>query len=164
MTTGTWASQLAEKILAQTWALLAKVMLPAARLVPNRSVTLNGLAVASGTSAENIQLTFPTDGYIVGVRASTEDGLVDSMAATLLRVQVDGSRDLFSSGQGNGAGYISFGTISGVNSQWGVYTITNPFWQASNWVLTIQNNSANNVVCDLTFDIVDVRNPPTPSS
>jgi hypothetical protein len=156
---GTVFSQLAEKILSQVASALSRYMYPVARLVPNRSVTLNQISCTASVITSNVQLTYPTDGYLVGIRATTEDGAAASASGLLLRVQVDGSEDLFSSGQGNGAGYVAFSQISGQNSQLGSYMICRPFWQASAWVVSFNNTTGSNLVADVTFDIVDTRNP-----
>jgi hypothetical protein len=156
---GTPYSLAALKMLAAAQDLLARYMAPASRLVPNRSITLNNLAVAAGLSLDNVTLSWPTDGLLVGIRASTQDGLLASMSATLLRVQQDGAEDVFSSGQGNGEGFVPFDQISGQNSSGGVYQLWRPFFQQANWQISLQNNAATNIVANVTFDIIDVRTP-----
>lgn len=148
--------QLAEAFLDKTAKELAGYTLPLARLVPNRGVTLNNLTITTA-GLNNVALTWPTDGIVLGVRASTQDGLDASMAGTSLRIQVDGDTDLFSSGSSNGAGYLPLALISGVNSTQGVWTFQRGFWQASQWLVSLDNNTGGDVTADLFFDIIDIR-------
>jgi hypothetical protein len=138
---------------------IAPGMVPVAEQVPDRVVTLNQIGVALASTNANINLTWPTDGILLGIGATTEDGLLPSMYGCLLRVQVDGTTDLFSTGAGNGAGYMSFGSLS-LNNLTGRFAIKRKFKQAAAWNVSIVNTqSAVNVVCDLYFAILDVRNP-----
>jgi hypothetical protein len=153
------AANLAMLLLEKFADQVAPFMRPFAEIIPTRAVVLNQVATAANTTSANITVIWPTDGILFAIRATNEDGLDTSMAGTLLRVQVDGNTDLFSSGTGNGAGYIPFSQISGSTSSFGRYQITRRFRQANNWLISIQNTTGSNVVSDLTFDILDVRNP-----
>lgn len=153
-------SAVARAILANAAAQIAPNMLPVADFVPDRAVSLNQVSVAANTTSNALSLTFPTDGYTISVRATTEDGLAASMGGTLLGIQVDGRDNFWSSGAGNGPGYASFASISGANSTFGRYPIKREFLQANAWTVYIINTTSGTVVCDVIFDIVDTRNPP----
>ncbi len=102
---------LAKQILANSAAAVADALLPVADYYPNRAVVLNAQTVLANQSLNDVNLTFPTDGYLVAIRASTEDGASASLSGLLLRIQVNGNEDFFSSGSGNGAGYISLAQL-----------------------------------------------------
>jgi hypothetical protein len=150
---------LARQILAASSKDVADICLPSIDMFPDRGVSINQFAVAANTESPAINVQFPTDGYAVYIAATTEDGLAASMAGTLLRVQVDGRDDLWSSGAGNGAGFKSFAQISGTFSQ-GYYRFRRLFVQATNWVVFINNTTSANIVADLEIGIIDTRNPP----
>jgi hypothetical protein len=152
-------TQAAKDILYASASEIAPVVLPALDMWPDMGVVLNQVSVAANTTSGALNLTFPTDGFCVAVSATTEDGLASAMAGCLLRVQVDGQDDLFSSGSGNGAGFKSFAQISGQFSQ-GRWCFRRMFLQATAWAVFIQNTTADPVVCDLEFSIVDTRSPP----
>ena len=148
---------LAKQILANSAAAVAEALLPVADYYPNRGVVLNQQTVFANASLNDVNLTFPTDGYLVAIRASTEDGAAASMAGILLRVQVNGNEDLYSSGSGNGAGYISLAQLV---ANYGKYNLRRAFCQANSWSISFMNVTAGNLMVDLCFDIVDTRNPP----
>lgn len=150
---------LARDILAKSAQEVAPIVMPALDMWPDRGVVLNQLSVAAGTTTQAQNVQFPTDGYAVYIAATTEDGLAASMAGMLLRVQVDGRDDLWSSGAGNGSGFKPFSQISGVFSQ-GMYRFRRMFVQATNWVIFVQNVTGSNIVVDLEIGIVDTRQPP----
>lgn len=151
-------SAVARAILKETASKLSLAMMPRAELFPMGSVVLNQLNVFATSTSPSQSLTYPTDGYLVGIRATTEDGLAASMAGVLLRVQVDGREDLFSSGAGNGAGFMPFAMISGQFSQ-GYWGTRREFLQANAWSVFIQNTTAGLIIADLAFDYVNTRNP-----
>jgi hypothetical protein len=138
---------------------IAPQMVPIADLVPTGGVTLNGLAVAAGTTSQNITLTYPTDGILLAIRGSTRDGAAASLAGMLLRVQIDGRTDMWSSGANNGAGFLSLAQLSGQNSTFGRYPVLVPFQQATTWTVYLENTTGGDLVVDLDFDIKDLRNP-----
>jgi hypothetical protein len=148
-------------VLSQAAQDIAPGMVPVVDFYPDRAVVLNNVSVAAGTTSQALNFTFPTDGYVVGIRATTEDGLAASMAGVLLRVQIDGRDDFWSSGAGNGAGFAPFAQISGQNSgSRGSYPIKRQFCQANAWTLFVMNTTGGAVVCDIVMDVVDTRNPP----
>ena len=138
---------------------VAPIVVPALDMYPDMGVALNAQSVPGNTTTNSIPLQFPTDGFVVGVYASTRDGLATSMAGMLLRVQVDGQDDLWSSGQGNGAGFMSFQQISGQFSN-GLWRFRRLFLQATTWSIYLVNTTGGTIVCDLMFPIIDCRNPP----
>ncbi len=148
---------LAKQILANSAAAVADALLPVADYYPNRAVVLNAQTVLANQSLNDVNLTFPTDGYLVAIRASTEDGASASLSGLLLRIQVNGNEDFFSSGSGNGAGYISLAQLI---ANYGKYNLRRAFCQANAWSISFMNTTGGNLVVDITFDIVDTRNPP----
>lgn len=153
-------SAAAIEILAESADEMSKAMVPAANLYPTGAVVLNQVSALRGAITASQSFTFPTDGYVVAIRATTEDGAALSMASVLLRIQVDGRLDLFSSGAGNGAGYLPFSQISGAFSNIGRYPVRKGFLQANAWSLFVWNTLAGtDVVCDISMDIVDTRSP-----
>lgn len=151
--------KVARDILNQSAADVAPIVMPALDMWPDRGVALNQVSVPAGTTTNSLNLQFPTDGFAVSIAATTEDGLAASMAGVLLRIQIDGRDDLWSSGTGNGAAFKPFSQISGQFSV-GVFRFRRMFLQANAWSIFVQNTTAVNVVCDIVLGIVDTRNPP----
>jgi hypothetical protein len=166
MTTGRQAaapydrSALARAILSESARAVSAIMMPSVDMFPDRGVTLNQIAVAANSQSNAINLTFPTDGYTVGLAATTEDGEAASMAGMLCQVQVDGRDQLWASGQGNGAGFKPFSQISGAFSNGGYWRFRRQFLQATAWTVILMNTTGGQIICDLEFAIVDTRNPP----
>ena len=86
---------LAKQILANSAAAVADALLPVADYYPNRAVVLNAQTVLANQSLNDVNLTFPTDGYLVAIRASTEDGASASLSGLLLRDPGQRKRGLF---------------------------------------------------------------------
>ena len=146
-------------LLEDTAMALATALLPAARISPDGTVYSNFISVGAGSTAQfNVQ--WPCDGVLVGIRATTEDGLQASMSGTLLRVQVNGNTELFPSGSGQGAGFAPFAAISGSASFMGQYSARRAFKQVTQWVISIQNTGITTVVADVGWDYINTSSPP----
>ncbi len=139
---------------------IAPAMVPLAELTPNGSVMMNAQSVAGSNTPTGIPIQWPDDGFLVSIRASTRDGLATSMAALLMRIQIDGHDDLFPSGAGAGAGYMPLAMISGAFSQLGRYACRKKFKQAIQWIMYFENTTASTtIVADIALDYVAVGSP-----
>jgi len=147
-------------ILKESARCLAPAMVPVAEMTPNGSVVMNANTVTGANTPTGIPIQWPDDGFLVAIRASTRDGLATSMAALLLRVQIDGHDDLFPSGAGAGAGYMPLSMISGAMSQFGRYAVRKKFRQATQWIMYFENTTASTtIVADIAFDFVATGSP-----
>jgi hypothetical protein len=139
---------------------IAPAMIPVAELSPQGSVISNGNSVATVTISNGISIQWPCNGYLVGIRATTRDGALASAGGMLLRVQVDGTYELFPSAAGQGAGYLSFTMVSGNASFQGRYAVRRRFSQATFWTMYLQNTTGGTLVADVAFDYVNTSQPP----
>jgi hypothetical protein len=148
-------------ILGNTATQMSKAMLPVAEISPMGSVISNyNVALASSASqSQGISIQWPCNGFIVGIRASTEDGLAASMAGVLLRVQVNGQDELFPSASGQGAGYLPLVLISGNGAAFGRYAVRRAFQQANNWAIYLNNTTTGNITVDIAFDYINTSTP-----
>jgi hypothetical protein len=152
----------AMQILNNTADEMASAMMPSAELSPLGSVISNGIvAVAASASAgQGISWQWPCNGIAVGLRVSTRDGLAASMAGLLLRVQVDGTDELFPSAAGQGAGFLPFANISGSGTvNFARYAFRRLFTQATYWTIYVNNTTGGNVTCDVSMDYINTKNP-----
>lgn len=150
------AAGLASKIIFRTSAIMSMGLLPLAELTPTDVVMANGISTPAGLTS-NVSIQWPSDGVVVGVAATTRDGLAASMAGTLLEVKVDGNEEFFPAASGNGQGSMSFAMISGFTFQ-SRFAIKAEFRQATAWTMTITNTTAGTVVADVGFLIVRTSN------
>jgi hypothetical protein len=140
---------------------MAPALIPVAELSPQGSVVLNNNSVTTVTTTGGLTITWPCNGYLVGIRATTRDGAAASMAGCLLRVQIDGTYELFPSGaSGSGAGFLPFAMISGSAAFLGRYAVRRRFTQTTTWNAFIQNSTGGTIVADLAFDYVNTSSPP----
>jgi hypothetical protein len=139
---------------------VAPAMIPVAELSPQGSVASNANSVATVTTTGGISIQWPCNGYLVGIRATTRDGAVASMAGMLLRVQVDGTYELFPSAAGQGAGFLPFAMISGSAAFLGRYAVRRRFMQTTYWNFFLQNTTGGTLVADVCFDYVNTSTPP----
>jgi hypothetical protein len=139
---------------------IAPAMIPVAELSPQGSVVSNANSVTSGTISGGISIQWPCNGYLVGIRASTRDGAAASSSGMLLRVQVDGTYELFPSAAGQGAGYLSLTMITGNAGFMGRYAVRRRFSQATYWTIYLQNTTGGTLVTDVAFDYVNTSQPP----
>jgi hypothetical protein len=152
-------SDIAQSILKDTSQKLARGMVPLAEISPNGSVCSNGQSIAAATISNGISVQWPCDGILVGIRATTRDGLPASMAGCLLRVQVNSNEDLYPNAAGNGSGYIPFAQVSGVSSSFGRYLVRRTFSQTTYWTFYLNNTTAGTLVCDVSFDYINTTRP-----
>jgi hypothetical protein len=150
------AAGLASKIIFRTSAIMSMGLLPLAELTPTDVVMANGISTPAGLTS-NVSIQWPSDGVVVGVAATTRDGLAASMAGTLLEVKVDGNEEFFPAASGNGQGSMSFAMISGFTFQ-SRFAIKAEFRQATAWTMTVTNTTAGTVVADVGFLIVRTSN------
>lgn len=135
------------------------------RAQPHGSVPANNITAlaSSGSSSQAISIQWPCNGFIVAiratVRASSNDNFVAGMSSTLLRVQVDGTDELFPSAAGGGAGFIPFSQISGAGAFLGRYAVRRKFLQTTYWNIFVNNTTASTLVCDVSFDYINTSNP-----
>jgi hypothetical protein len=149
------------QILENSAQATAPAMIPVAELSPQGSVAINGTSVANATISGGISVQWPCNGYLVGIRATTRDGALASAGGMLLRVQVDGTYELFPSGAGQGAGYMSLAMISGNGGFLGRYAVRRRFTQSTYWTMYLWNTTATNpLVADVCFDYVNTSAPP----
>jgi hypothetical protein len=144
-------------LLDQQFAASARGMRAAAESVPYGVTVINGQSVGGTTATNAIQLTWPCDGYLTGIRVSTRDAASASLGGMLLRITVDGQEELFPSGTGSGAGYMSFWQITGTDAN--RLAVTRRFRQATQWQVYLNNTTGGTLVADLAFEYVNVQNP-----
>jgi hypothetical protein len=149
-----------ESILQQSADAIAPAMIPVAELSPQGSVLSNNNSVAATTTSGGISIQWPCNGYITGIRATTRDGAQASACGTLLRVQVDGTYELFPSATGGGAGFMPLAQISGYAAFLGRYAVRRRFTQATFWNIYLQNTTSGTLVIDIAFDYVNTSSPP----
>lgn len=149
------------QVLKHTANLASAAMLPVAELSPMGSVPANAISVATVATSSGINIQWPCNGFIVGIRATTRDGLAASMCGTLLRVLVNGQDELFPAANGGGAGYLPFAMISGNAAFLGRYAVRRAFQQATYWVIFVQNTTGGTVVSDVSFDYINTSTPRT---
>lgn len=150
----------ARQILRELATAIAPVALPMVELWPTGELQSNANAVNSLTISGAIQVQFPCDGYVVGIAATVRSGAAADMAGTLLRVSVDGSIDLFTTG--SAAGYKPFAQLSGVGAIGaisGYWKCRIPFRQATAWQIYISNQTNGSVTADVGFAFVNVSTP-----
>lgn len=133
--------------------------MPLADLMPYGTVCLNGNSVLTLTTSALVQITWPCDGLLVGIRATTRDGAAASAGGMLLRVIVNGQEELFPNAAGTGAAFIPFSQISGNGAVFARYHIRRPFQQATAWQVSFNNTTGGTLVADLGFDYVNTRSP-----
>lgn len=148
-------------ILNHTAQEMSTALLPVAEVSPMGSVPSNNItATASSASAgQAISIQWPCNGFIVGIRATTRDGLAVSMASVLLRVLVNGQDELFPSASGGGAGYLPLAMISGSAAFLGRYAVRRAFQQSTYWNIFVNNTTAGNITCDVAFDYINTSTP-----
>ena len=150
----------ARQILREIAQAIAPVALPMVELWPTGELVSNGNSQATTSISGAIQIQFPCDGYVVGIAATVRSGAAADMAGTLLRVTVDGTTELFTTGAA--AGYKSFAQLSGVGAVGavsGYWKCRIPFRQATAWQLYVNNQTGGTVVADIGFAFVNVSQP-----
>lgn len=136
---------------------MANGMIAVAQISPDGAVVLNNQPVAPGPfTTGGLSITFPCNGFIVSISATTQDGALATAAGVSLRVQQNGDTDLFQSAAGGGAGFKPFAQLQGVQGQ---FPIRRRFTQATQWQVYIQNTTVGEVVCDVSFAYVNTSNP-----
>jgi hypothetical protein len=153
------SSAIALAILGNTAQQFAQSLIPLAELGPQGSVASNANQVLATTTSGGISIQWPCNGYAVGIRASTRDGAAASMAGMLLRVQVDGTFDLFVSASGNGAGFLPLSQIMSSANSLGRYMFRRRFTQATFWTIYLQNTTGGTLVADVAFDYINTSSP-----
>jgi hypothetical protein len=148
------------QILETSSEAITPAMIPVAELSPQGSVASNGNSVGAGATSAGISIQWPCNGYLVGIRATTRDGAVASACGMLLRVQVDGTYELFPSAAGQGAGFMSLAMISGNAGFLGRYAVRRRFMQTTYWTIYLQNTTGGTLVADVAFDYVNTSAPP----
>jgi len=146
----------AKWIIQRAAEVTSRVMYPLAVLMPDGAVALNNLSAPVGLS-QSINLTWPTDGMLVAIAGTTQDGLLASMAGVGIQIVVDGQYNLISSGANQGSSYVPLAQVSGANSTLGRYLVKKEFRQATSWSVFLQNNTGAAVPVDLRFDYIDFR-------
>lgn len=150
------AEGLAAKILFRISAIMSMGLLPLAELCPTDVVMANGISIPTA-STQNVSIQWPSDGVVVGIAATTRDGLAASMGGTLLEIKIDGNEEFFPAASGNGAGSMSLAMISGFQFQ-SRFATKAEFRQATAWTATLTNTTGGTVVVDLGFLIIRTSN------
>jgi hypothetical protein len=148
----------AQRLLMRLAQGMSRALLPVAEVSPTDTVASNLNTVTAATTTNGISIQWPSNGIVVGIRATTRDGAAASMAGMLLRVQIDGNTELFPSAAGNGPGYLPFAMISGSAAFLGRYAMRREFKQTTYWQFYLQNTTAGTLVADVAFDIVRTSN------
>lgn len=153
-----------QRILLQTARKAGMGLMPVAELIPTDTVPLNlQLVPSGGTPTSGAQFQFPCDGIAVGLRctcASAVDGSAVNDASVLVRVQIDGTMELFPSASGTGPGYLPLSMVSGnaANFSMGIYRFRSEFKQANRWAVYFANRLGVNVNVDVAIDIIRTTN------
>jgi hypothetical protein len=136
---------------------IARIFVPGLDLYPDGAGIVQGLSVAPATTSGGTPLQFICDGYLVGILASVRSGVAADAAAALLRIQVNGSTDLFQLSNG-GAGFVSFLQLQ----QGPQFRLVAPIRQATPWNIFVQNTyaSSTTIVADITFLYCNRSSPP----
>jgi hypothetical protein len=139
---------------------ISRVAYPSLYMIPDKGITLNGISVAVNTKTSGLQVKFLSDGFLVGITVSVESGSQADLASTFLAIQVDGSTDLFTAGNG-GQGFVSFAQIQQASSSGGIFRFIAPIKQSIPYQVTLKYfGTSETVSCDLTFWNVNTSNPP----
>jgi hypothetical protein len=150
------AAGFAASILQAAADTLAPFLEPIVNYMPTGRLCVNGQSVANATTTNAIQINWPCDGYLVGIAATTRDGVAASQAGSLVRVVVDGNLELFTTG--TAPGYVPVSQLTGVAIASWRTRVT--FRQATPWQLYINNTTATNpIVYDICFDYINVTTP-----
>jgi hypothetical protein len=152
-------NSLALQILTESADAISPAMIPLAELSPQGSVASNLNSVNGTTISGGISIQWPCNGYCVGVRATTRDGAAASLCGMLLRVQIDGTYELFPSASGQGAGYLSFAMIQSSTLGLGRYAFRRRFTQATFWTMYLNNTTGGTLIADVAFDYVNTSSP-----
>jgi hypothetical protein len=153
------SSAVALAILGSTATAMSNAMLPLAEISPQGSVSSNNNSVTATTTSGGISIQWPCNGFAVGIRATTRDGAAASLAGMLLRVQVDGTFELFPSASGQGAGYLPLSQIMASANSLGRYAFRRRFTQATFWTIYLQNTTGGTLVADVAFDYINTSSP-----
>jgi hypothetical protein len=145
------SSDLSAQVLKTARDVLKNTLAPVVDSWPDNSLVIQALAVNNTTSAAQ-QLLWPCDGYLVGISATTEDGLIASQGGSQLRVLVDGKEDLFILNGGSGAAYLTFTMITGIQNGT-KFAYRRPFRAQLAWQAYVKTNG--NYTVDVAFHYVN---------
>lgn len=139
---------------------ISRVFVPTLDLYADGAITLEDVLVATGATSPAKQVQFIADGYLVAITASVQSGTAADLATTKLAVKINGSTDIFVTGQ-SGEGFVSFAQLQFASGAGQGLRIMAPIRERIPYAAFIKYEGASGTVtADVTFWYVNTSNPP----